>query len=137
MAPIRILVVDDSPDWQRFLLARLASNCDLKIIAVANDGLEAVQKAAELQPDLLLMDLNLPVMNGFDATRRVREVSPNCKVLFLTQNASRDLVSAAFEAGACGYIVKSDSGADLVPGIKAVFENQQFVSRSLRAGSRT
>ena len=137
MAPIRILVVDDSPDWQRFLLARFASNCDLKIIAVANDGLEAVQKAAELQPDLLLMDLNLPVMNGFDATRRIREVSPNCKVLFLTQNASRDLVSAAFEAGACGYIVKSDSGADLVPGIKAVFENQQFVSRSLRAGSRT
>jgi DNA-binding NarL/FixJ family response regulator len=137
MAPIRILVVDDSPDWQRFLLARFASNGDLKIIAVANDGQEAVQKAAELQADLILMDLNLPVMNGFDATRRIREVSPNSKVLFLSQNASRDLVSAAFEAGACGYIVKSDSGADLVPGIKAVIENKQFVSRSLRSGSRT
>jgi DNA-binding NarL/FixJ family response regulator len=84
----------------------------------------------------MLMDLNLPVMNGFDATRRIREVSPSTKVLFLTQNASRDLVSAAFEAGACGYIVKSDSGADLVPGIKAVVEDKQFVSRSLRAGSR-
>jgi DNA-binding NarL/FixJ family response regulator len=136
MALIRILVVDDSPDWQRFLLAKFESHCDLKIIAVASDGLEGVQKATELQPDLMLMDLNLPVMNGFDATRRIREVSPNTKVLFLTQNASRDLVSAAFEAGACGYIVKSDSGADLVTGIKAVVENKQFVSRSLRAGSR-
>jgi len=137
MAPIRILVVDDSPDWQRFLLARLESHCDLKIVAVANDGLEAVQRAAELQPDLTLMDLNLPVMNGFDATRRIREVSPDSRVVFLTQNASRDLVSAAFEAGACGYIVKSDLGADLIPGIKTVFENKQFVSRSLRAGSQT
>lgn len=137
MAPIRIVLVDDSPDWQRFLLVRLESERDLKLLAVANDGLEGVQKAVELQPDVMLMDLNMPVMNGFDAARRIREVSPNSRVVFLTANSSGDLVSAAFEAGACGYILKSDSGADLVPGIQAVFRNKQFLSRSLRVRNRT
>ena len=134
MPAIRILVVDDFPQWQRFLRTKLESERNLRIIAVANNGLDGVQQAAELQPDLVLMDLSMPVMNGLDATRRIRKISPGTRIIFLTENPHRDLVLAAFEAGACGYILKSDSAADLVPGIRAVLENSRFVSASLRAG---
>ena len=114
----------------------LESEQELRIIAVANNGLEGLEKAIELRPDLILMDLNMPIMNGLEATRRIREASPNSRVLFVTENCSLDLVSAAFQAGACGYILKSDSAVDLVPGIQAIFQNRQFVSSSLRGGNR-
>ena len=131
MPAIRVLVVDDYKEWQRSLQSRLESEPDLEIIGVANNGLEGAEKAAELQPDLVLMDLHMPLMNGLAATRRIREVSPNSKVLFVTENSSLALVSAAFEAGACGYVLKSDSADDLVPGIKALSQNKKFVSHGL------
>jgi len=133
MSAIRILLVDDFPQWQRFLRTRFESEHDLTIIAVANDGLEGLQKATELQPDLVLMDLRMPIMNGLEATRRICQVSPNSRILFITESSCRDLVAAAFEAGSCGYILKSDCGADLLTGIRAILAGKQFVSRSLRA----
>jgi len=134
MPVIRILVVDDWPEWQRFLQIKLESECNFQIVGLANDGLDGVRQAAELQPDVVLMDLNMPVLNGLDATRRIREVSPCSRVLFISENRCRELVSAAFEAGAGGYILKSDSSSDLMAGIRALLENKQFLSSSLRDG---
>jgi DNA-binding NarL/FixJ family response regulator len=127
----RILVVDDFVPWQHLVLRLLESQTDLQIISSAVDGTEAVQKAEELQPDLILMDLGLPGMNGIEATRQIAMVSPGSKVLFLTHHSEPDIVDAAFDAGAYGFVLKSDCNADLIPAVRAVLLGQEFVSRSL------
>lgn len=131
MSVTRILLVDDFVPWQHLVLRLLESETDLQIVAGAVDGTEAVQKAEELQPDLILMDLSLPGMDGIEATRQIRIVSPGSKVLFLTDHNEADIVQATFDAGASGYVLKSDFRADLIPGIRAVLLGQKFVSRSL------
>jgi DNA-binding NarL/FixJ family response regulator len=127
----RILVVDDFVPWQHLVSRLLESETDLQIVSTAVDGAEAVQKAEELQPDLILMDLGLPGMNGIAATRQIGIVSPGSKVLFLTHHSEPDMIQAAFDAGASGYVLKSDFNADLIPAVRAVLLGQKFVSRSL------
>jgi DNA-binding NarL/FixJ family response regulator len=134
MSVIRILIVDDFLSWQHFVLEMLRPETDLQIISVAADGWEAVHKAREVQPDLILMDLSLPGMNGIDATRQIRILSPCSKVLFLSEHRDCNLIHAAFEVGACGYVLKSDSYWDLIPGIRAIFLGHQFLSHTLRIG---
>ena len=131
MSVTRILVVDDFVPWQHFVLRSLESETDLQILSTAVDGTEAVQKAEELQPDLILMDLGLPGINGIEATRQIGLVSPGSKVLFLTHHSEPDIIQAAFDAGASGYVLKSDFNADLIPAVRAVLHGQKFVSRSL------
>ena len=131
MSVRRILVVDDFVPWQHLVLRLLESETDLQIISTAVDGTEAVQKAEELQPDLILMDLGLPGMNGIEATSQIGTVSPGSKVLFLTHHGEPDIIQAAFDAGASGYVLKSDFNADLIPAVRAVLFGQKFVSRSL------
>lgn len=127
----QILVADDFLAWQQFVSVMLQGESDLQIISSARDGLEAVRKAKEIRPDLILMDLSLPVMNGIDATRQIRAHSPGTKVLFLSEHRDSDLIQTAFDVGACGYVLKSDSYSDLIAGIRAVLLGQLFVSRSL------
>ena len=127
----RILVVDDFVPWQHLVLRLLELQTDLQIISTAVDGIEAVQKAEELQPDLILMDLGLPEMNGIEATRQIGVVSPGSRVLFLTHHSEADIIQAAFDAGASGYVLKSDFNADLIPAVRAVLLGQKFVSRGL------
>lgn len=129
---IRVLVVDDSQRWQVYILKRFETESDLKIVSVASEGWEAVQKAADLKPDVILMDLNLPGINGLEATRRIHAISPDSRVLFLSEQGSHEFVVAAFEAGAFAYILKSDAASDLMPGIRAILESREYVSRSLR-----
>lgn len=131
MSVTRILLVDDFVPWQHLVLRLLESETDLQIISTAVDGTEAIQKAEELQPDLILMDLCLPGMDGIEATRQIRIVSSGSKVLFLTDHSEPDIVQAAFDVGASGYVLKSDFSADLIPGVRAVLLGQKFVSRSL------
>ena len=104
---------------------------DLKVIATAIDGFEAIQKAIELQPDVILMDVSLPGMNGREATRHIRILCPASKILFLSEHRGSKLIEVAFPVGGFGYILKSDSHADLLIGIRAVLRGQRFVSRSL------
>jgi DNA-binding NarL/FixJ family response regulator len=132
MSDVHILVVDDFLPWQRFVKEILESETDLKIISVASDGQEAVQRARQLQPDLILMDVSLSRMNGYEATREIRGFAPACKILFVSEHRGDEIVEAAFNAGACGYVLKSDSYADLIPGIRAALLGRHFVSRSLR-----
>jgi len=131
MAVTQVLVVDDFVPWHHFVSLLFDSESDLQIASVAIDGLDAVQKAKELQPDLILMDLSLPGMNGIAATRQILVHSPRSKVLFVSEHRDSEVIQAAFEAGACGYVLKSDSNSDLILGIRTILLRQPFVSRSL------
>jgi len=131
MSVTQILVVDDFLAWQHFVSVLLRGESDLQIISSVSDGLEAVRKTKEIRPDLILMDLSLPVMNGIAATRQIRAHAPATKVLFLSEHRDTDLIQTAFDVGACGYVLKSDSHSDLIAGIRSVLLGQPFVSRSL------
>ena len=128
MPVIRILVVDDFEPWRRFVALALQKHSHLQIVFEASDGLQAVQKAEELQPDLILLDIGLPTLNGIEAARRIRDLAPNAKILFLSENNSSEIAEAALSTGARGYVVKSDAGRELLPAIRAVVEGEQFVS---------
>src|SRR6516164_4950042 len=104
MAVAKVLVVDDFLPWHRLVRAMLAARKDLEIFAVAVDGLEAVQKAEHLQPDLILLDIGLPTLNGIEAARRIRKLSPKSKILFVSQEVSAEMVEQAFRLGASGYL---------------------------------
>ncbi len=95
------------------------------------DGEEAVQKARELKPDLVVLDIGLPKLNGIEAARQIRSVSPDSKILFFTGNDYPQIVREALEAGADGYVSKRDVAADLLAGIEAVLRGKQYVSKRL------
>lgn len=128
---IRVLVAEDYEPWCRFVLSTLQGFPGLQVICAVADGLEAVQKATELRPDLILLDIGLPTMNGIDAARQIRARTPSSKILFLTEDRSQEAAEEAFRMGANGYVVKSDAGSELLSGIKAVLEGNWFSSTSL------
>jgi DNA-binding response OmpR family regulator len=126
---IRILVVEDSEPFRKFICATLGRP-EFQIVEVT-DGLEAVRNAEELQPDLVLLDIGLPSLNGIEAARRIRKLASERKILFLSQESSFDVVQAALGTGAQGYIVKTDAGSELLDGVDAVLAGEQFVGRRL------
>ena len=130
---IRVLVVDDYEPWRRFIRLTLLAYEQLQITGEASDGLEAVQKAQELQPDLILLDIGLPHLTGIQAARKIREVSPNSKILFVSENRVWDIAEEALRActGGSGYVVKSDAARELLAAVGAVLQGKQFVSASL------
>jgi DNA-binding NarL/FixJ family response regulator len=132
LAFIRILVVEDHAAWQKCIREKLRGNSCLKVIGVASDGLEAVLKAAELQPDQILLDIGLPKLNGIEAARQIRKVSPGSKIIFLTQEIHPDVAKAVLDEGGHGYVVKSDAESELLPAVEAVMLGQKFVSARFR-----
>jgi DNA-binding NarL/FixJ family response regulator len=128
---IRILVVDDFENWRRQIRSLLQARPIWQVIAEASDGLEAVQKAEELKPDLIVLDVGLPNLSGIEAARQIRQRSPNSEIVFLSQNSDLDLVRAALGTGGLGYVLKMDAGRELLPAIDVVLLGKQFVSRSL------
>jgi DNA-binding NarL/FixJ family response regulator len=106
---------------------------DLQIVGEVSDGREAVQKAEELQPDLILLDVGLPSLNGIEAARQIRKLSPESKILFLTQESADEIVQEALNLGARGYVVKTMAGNDLLAAVEAVHQGKQFVSSGLSA----
>lgn len=131
MLSIRILIVDDCQPWRRMVLAMLEGLPDCQIVDEAADGLEAIQKIAELRPDLVLLDIGLPVMNGLETARRLCAISSDSKVLFVSENLAVEVVREALSTGAQGYILKSDAAHELLPAITAVAEGRQFMSARL------
>lgn len=105
---------------------------ELHVVGDAADGLEAVQKAQRLQPDVILLDIGLPNVNGIEAASRIAQIAPSTKILFLTQNTDVDVLQAALSNWAQGYVLKVDAGCDLMPAIKAVLRGERFVSSRLK-----
>ena len=126
LAPVRILIVDDFEPWRRSVRSLLAEDADLEVVCEGSDGQEAIQKCKELQPDLILLDIQMPGMNGFDAARQICEVSPGTKILFLSSCRSLELIHEALKIAA-GFIVKADAARDLLPIVRAVVRNEPFV----------
>jgi len=129
---IRILIVDDYEDWRRTVRLLLSERPELQVISEVSDGVEAVQKAGELRPDLILLDIGLPKLNGIEAARRIRQVCPSSKIINLSQDNSLDVVQVALSTGAQGYVYKTDVQSDLLPAIEAVLRGKQFVSSSVK-----
>ena len=128
--PVRVLIVDDFEPWRRFVSAAL-QKVDSQILLEVSDGLEAVYKAEDLRPDLILLDIGLPTINGIKAARRIHNLSPESKILFLSEEGSPEVAEAALEAGGAGYVVKSDAGRELLPAVKALMEGKRYVSTRL------
>jgi CheY-like chemotaxis protein len=99
----------------------------MQSIVEASDGEEAIELAQTLQPDLILLDIGLPKLNGIEAARRIRDLSPRSKIIFLSQESSVDIVQAAFSAGASGYVVKVDAGSELLTAVHVVLRGEEFV----------
>jgi CheY-like chemotaxis protein len=130
----RILSVDDHELFRRFTYSLLEKRPEFQIIGEASDGLEAIQKAEELQPDLILLDIGLPKLNGMEAARRISIVAPHTKILFVSQESDSDVVGEALQLGAMGYVHKMRARTDLLPAIGAALEGRRFVSSGLQIG---
>ena len=129
---VRVLVVDDVELWHTFVHMRLGMEANLYIIGVATDGLDAIRKAERLRPDLILLDISLPKLNGLEAARQIRKVSPSSKILFVSVESDPDVVRDALSAGGLGYVLKTEAARDLLSGIESVLLGRRFVSSSLR-----
>ncbi len=131
MASLNTLVVEDLENFRRFLCTTLEEKTPCVVIGEASDGLEAVKKAEELQPDLVLLDLGLPKLNGMEVARRIRQLAPNSKILIVSHDSGVELVLGAMRLGVRGYLCKSD--VDELPiGVEALVNGAQFVSSRLR-----
>jgi DNA-binding NarL/FixJ family response regulator len=128
---VRVLVVDDHEQFHQFVRSALGKTPELKIVGEAFDGLDAVHKAEDLRPDLILLDIGLPELNGLDAARRIRTLSPESRILFISQESSIQVVETALSLGAQGYVIKDDAGDDLLEAIGAVIQGNRFVSPGL------
>jgi DNA-binding NarL/FixJ family response regulator len=128
---VRVLVVDDFEPWRSFYCSTLLKESKFEIVGEVSDGLAAVQAAQQLQPDLILLDIGLPSLNGIEAARRIRVVSANSKILFVSENHSADIVNEALSTGAGGYVLKSDAAVALLSAIYAVLEDKPYVSPSV------
>lgn len=128
----RILLVDDFAPWRRAVSSMLEVHKGLEIVGEATDGPEAVQKARALKPDLVLLDIGLPVLNGLEAATQISDVAPEAKILFVSQNNDKEVVSAALGDGGRGYVLKVDAKSELMAAVSAVLQGERFVSRQVK-----
>jgi len=126
MTPLRILVVDDHAVVRRGLRALLESRPGWEVCGEAVDGQEAIRKAADLKPDIVVLDISLPGLNGLEATSRILKESPESEVLILTMHHSEELAQQVIKAGARGYVLKSDADQSLVAAIDKLSQHQTF-----------
>ena len=131
-APISVLIVDDYEPFRRFVCSTIRKQANLLIVAEAPDGAEAIQQAAAFRPDLIVLDIGLPKMNGIEAARAIREIVPDSKIVFLTQESSPEVVEEALNLGARGYVFKMNGENELLGALEAVVLGNKFVSSTLQ-----
>jgi NarL family two-component system response regulator LiaR len=130
MSVVRVLVVDDVEDWRRFVSSMLRAE-PFEIVGEASDGLMAVHLAEQMQPTVVLLDIGLPGLDGIKAGAGIRRVAPDAKIVFVSQEFDPDIIRAALQLGAWGYVLKSDAARELVKAINAVVGGKDFVSCSV------
>lgn len=128
LATVRVFIVDDFEPWRRTVHSILGQAKGLEVIFETSEGLEAVRKSTELRPDLVLLDIGLPDLNGLEVARQIRKVSPDSRIIFLTSRDSPELAQEALRSGALGFVIKSDAARDLLPAVSNVLRNEEFVS---------
>lgn len=125
---VKVLLCDDHELFREGLKAILRAEPGIEIVGEARDGGEAVERTARLRPDVVLMDLEMPTLNGVEATRRIRQAHPRVRVLILTMYGEEDLVARCLDAGAAGYVLKDVPAAQLVYAIRAVGKGGKYIS---------
>ena len=128
--PVAILIVDDHTVVRRGLRALLETQPGWTICGEASNGNEAVEKAAQQQTDVVILDIGMPEMNGVVATVRIREVAPQARVLVLTMHNGEELIHSCLEAGAQGYVLKSDAERDLISAVQALVQHKTYFTQS-------
>ena len=131
MHEVRVLLADDYEPWRHCVSSLLLKHRKWKIIGEVSDGVEAVQKAQELKPDLVLMDLSLPKLNGVAAAIRIRQIAPAAKIVFITAYCDSDALQTVLRNGAEGYVLKWEITRQLLPAVEVVLGGGTFVSRQL------
>jgi DNA-binding NarL/FixJ family response regulator len=131
VSPVQVLVVEDFEPFRRFIRSVLEKLGNFRIVCEVSDGLEAIKKAGELNPELILLDLGLPRLNGMAAARQIRRLAPESMIIFMSLESSPDVVREAFRIGGFGYVSKLAAGRDLIAAIEAVVQNTRFVSNGL------
>ena len=137
LASIRVLVADGFKPWRHSLRSMLKRQAKLQLVGAVADGVEAVQKASELKPDLILLAIDLPKLNGIEVAKRIRQAVPDAKIVFLSIESDSDMVQAALNSGGQGYVLKTDAGSELLPAIEAVLQGKQYVSSRLARQTQT
>jgi DNA-binding NarL/FixJ family response regulator len=134
---IRTLVVDDYEPFRRLVCSMLGKVPELHLVAEASDGLEAVQKAEELRPDLIVLDIGLPTLNGIEAAQQISTIVPGATILFVSQKTDALVIEAALGLGvplsnrARGYVLKKNANTELLPAVEAILRGERFVSRGV------
>ena len=131
MREVRVLLADDYEPWRRCVSSLFAKHRELRIICEVSDGLEAVNKALELKPDLILLDISLPKLNGVQAASRIREGAPMTKIVFISAYHDSDAVQTVLTNGAEGYVLKWEVARDLLPAIETAMWGRKFVTAQL------
>ena len=134
MQAFRTLIVEDYEAFRQFLRLTLQEESGCVVVGEASDGLQAVEQAKKLQPDLILLNLALPKLNGMEAARRIRKACPQSKIVFLSQDSSPEIVEGALRLGAAGYLLKSDA-TELTIAVEALLQGRVFVSSSVKGPS--
>jgi DNA-binding NarL/FixJ family response regulator len=129
--PVRVLVVDDHALFRHGLVSVLRAAADVEVVGEARDGIEAIEQAATLEPDVVLMDVRMPTVNGIEAARRIRVAQPTVRVLMLTESDDEDDLFGALRAGATGYLLKEVAIDEIADAIRAVANGQALVSPSM------
>jgi DNA-binding NarL/FixJ family response regulator len=130
---IRVLVADDHPIVRAGIVGLLSAAVDIDVVGEAVDGLDAVRLAAELEPDLVLMDLRMPALDGAEATARIIDARPTAKVLVLTTYETDEHILGAIEAGASGYLLKAAPEAEILAGVRSVVAGETVLAPSIAA----
>jgi len=137
MAPLRILVADDHQVVRTGLRALLESKAGWQVCAEVANGREAVEKAGALQPDVAILDIGMPLLNGVDATRQIRKVSPQTEILILTMHDSEHMIQGVLDAGAHGYILKDDADRNLLAAVESLRKHKPYLSSRVSAAAAT
>lgn len=129
MCPARILVADDHDVVRQGLRSLIQEQPQWELVAEATDGRDAVEKAGELKPDIAILDISMPSLNGLDATRQILKLNTHTKILILSMHDSEQVIDNVLNAGARGYVLKADAASDLVRAMQALLAGQTFLHR--------